>query len=93
MICDQNENTECLLVCDHCNYSICHIQCLSPPIDYIPEEDWYCNNCTERFNLRNSWAEPVFANFEEFDTNIDSSLMPTIESGRIRLRRRRGQPV
>lgn len=78
--CNINDRPEFMLVCDHCNYNISHIQCLSPPIDYIPEEDWYCGDCCERFNLTNSWAEPIFANFEEFDNNINSSQLQNINS-------------
>ena len=60
IICEQNNNTDCLLVCDHCNYNICHIQCMTPPLDYIPEEDWYCSNCQNNYNLVNNFAPPIY---------------------------------
>ena len=32
------------IICDECN-AIYHIWCLSTPLDVVPEDDWYCNQC------------------------------------------------
>jgi hypothetical protein len=84
VVCTRNDNSDCLLVCDHCNYNICHIQCMNPPLEYIPEEDWYCGDCQEAHGLMNRFAEPVFVNFDEFQ--IDEIF---VENGRSRGGRRR----
>lgn len=44
-VCDKDDKTESMLVCDKCNFKICHNFCLSPPIDYIPAGNWYCDEC------------------------------------------------
>ena len=48
-----NECDECvicgdggkLICCDSCNKPF-HLQCLQPPLDKVPEGDWYCLICT-----------------------------------------------
>lgn len=35
-----------LLCCDGCNVPY-HIECLNPPLEKIPEGDWYCSYCTK----------------------------------------------
>lgn len=44
-VCEQVGDPETLLVCDHCNFKVCHNSCLPEPIDWIPEEDFYCLDC------------------------------------------------
>ena len=34
-----------MLVCDKCNYRVCHIYCMNPPLKAIPEESFYCKIC------------------------------------------------
>lgn len=43
-VCTSPEDAEMMLLCDRCNDGY-HIQCLSPPLPYIPPGDWYCNGC------------------------------------------------
>jgi hypothetical protein len=57
---------------------------MNPPLEYIPEEDWYCGDCQEAHGLMNRFAEPVFVNFDEFQ--IDEIF---VENGRSRGGRRR----
>lgn len=33
------------LICDSCE-GIYHVSCIEPPIQEIPTNNWYCNNCT-----------------------------------------------
>lgn len=43
-ICHDNDNEENLLLCDGCDDAF-HTYCLSPALDNIPEDDWFCENC------------------------------------------------
>jgi E3 ubiquitin-protein ligase UHRF1 len=33
-----------LLFCKQCQY-VTHMDCLDPPLETIPEDDWYCPDC------------------------------------------------
>lgn len=46
MICDKGDNNYLMLVCDKCQYNICHTYCAG--LEYIPENDWYCRNCKKK---------------------------------------------
>eukprot|EP01016_Furgasonia_blochmanni_P043882 TRINITY_DN602_c0_g1_i1.p1 TRINITY_DN602_c0_g1~~TRINITY_DN602_c0_g1_i1.p1 ORF type:complete len:853 (-),score=134.63 TRINITY_DN602_c0_g1_i1:176-2653(-) len=46
-ICEQDNNEYLMLVCDRCNFYCCHTYCLTPPMDTIPDEEWYCDYCME----------------------------------------------
>jgi hypothetical protein len=50
--CDRAEDHNYLLVCDHCHLKCCHIFCLDPPLEYIPEGEWFCDYCCENFPLQ-----------------------------------------
>lgn len=63
-VCNEVGDTSKLLVCDHCNFLVCHNGCLPEPIDWIPEEDFYCKDCCEKFNLKNCFEKPVPFNSE-----------------------------
>ena len=43
-ICGGKEQPEVQLFCEECNY-VTHMFCLDPPLDTIPEDDWYCPLC------------------------------------------------
>lgn len=49
-----------MLVCDHCLTKCCHIFCLSPPLDHIPYEPWYCDFCIREHNLRTTLPQANF---------------------------------
>ena len=42
--CKKKDNTAVLLMCDECEYCY-HIYCLDPPLEAVPEDDWYCPVC------------------------------------------------
>ncbi|CDW73563.1 phd-finger family expressed [Stylonychia lemnae] len=48
--CSQADNEQLLLVCDSCNYNVCHTYCCN--LDSIPEDNWYCKNCIEEEEAR-----------------------------------------
>jgi PHD-finger len=44
MICQSPEDAKRMLLCDGCDDAF-HMRCLDPPLDAIPEGDWYCSEC------------------------------------------------
>jgi len=45
-ICNGGENEDKLILCDGCDDGNSHIYCLIPPLDNIPEGEWYCPTCS-----------------------------------------------
>jgi len=43
MVCDDSSNEHLLLVCDQCNYYVCHTYCAE--LDLIPSDEWICYEC------------------------------------------------
>ena len=43
-VCRQKTRPELNLMCDECEYCY-HIFCLVPPLDSVPDGDWFCPNC------------------------------------------------
>lgn len=41
-----------MLVCDSCNYRICHLKCCK--LEIVPEGDWFCIDCIENQPLRSN---------------------------------------
>ncbi|MQL84826.1 hypothetical protein Taro_017336 [Colocasia esculenta] len=51
-VCGSRDRGEVMLVCgDESGFRGCgigtHIDCCDPPLDAVPEEDWFCADCTE----------------------------------------------
>ena len=46
LICGKCDNTQELLVCDKCDFRICHTYCVG--LDIIPEGDWICPECIKK---------------------------------------------
>ena len=46
-ICGRCDREDRLLLCDGCDFGY-HCECLSPPIDTIPIEEWFCPDCYHR---------------------------------------------
>ena len=44
-ICGGKDEPETMLVCEFCEYYF-HMKCLDPPLEAIPEDDWFCSNET-----------------------------------------------
>lgn len=49
-VCSSGENENQLLVCDQCDFNICHIQCCG--LAEIPEGEWFCRDCDETNQTR-----------------------------------------
>ena len=50
--CGSQENPESMLICDHCSEGY-HMECLDPPLNSIPEGNWYCIAC-DALGMKNS---------------------------------------
>ncbi|RFU79065.1 ribosomal l37ae [Trichoderma arundinaceum] len=57
-ICNSAEREDILLLCDSCDAAY-HTHCVG--IDYIPEGDWYCMECTHLFQLTDEQPESAAA--------------------------------
>lgn len=44
-ICQRTEDEDVMLLCDKCNRGY-HMFCLTPPMQEVPADDWYCPSCT-----------------------------------------------
>ncbi|XP_061103085.1 PHD and RING finger domain-containing protein 1-like isoform X2 [Conger conger] len=44
-VCGRSDREDCLLLCDGCDAGY-HIECLTPPLDAVPVEEWFCPECT-----------------------------------------------
>jgi len=44
MVCYHGKDTHVLLLCDNCDDAY-HTYCLKPPLEKVPEGEWYCHKC------------------------------------------------
>ena len=44
-ICRRKGGDEYMLLCDGCDHGY-HTYCLKPPLQQVPEEDWFCRDCS-----------------------------------------------
>lgn len=45
VVCLRASNPATMLMCDGCDYGCHHMECLDPPLDTLPEGDWFCPQC------------------------------------------------
>ncbi|XP_065574297.1 E3 ubiquitin-protein ligase UHRF1-like [Artemia franciscana] len=43
-VCGEKKDPNLQVMCDECDHPF-HIYCLDPPLEEIPEDDWYCPDC------------------------------------------------
>ncbi|CAD6238967.1 GSCOCG00008581001-RA-CDS [Cotesia congregata] len=43
-VCSGKEKSHEIILCDECDKAY-HISCLNPPLEQVPEDDWYCPEC------------------------------------------------
>lgn len=49
--CERSDNFNFMLICDKCLKKCCHMRCLDPPLEFLPESDWFCDYCVEEHGL------------------------------------------
>ena len=74
--CEGTNDDNYLLICDHCNLKCCHTFCLDPPLQFVPQDEWYCDYCFRNFGVRGN--NPIAGMFTR--------------NGRQRRRQRRNPP-
>ena len=43
-ICGIGDREDRMLLCDRCDRGF-HLECLTPPLDSVPDEEWFCRDC------------------------------------------------
>ena len=49
-VCGNCDREDRLLLCDGCDLGY-HLECLEPPLEFVPLEDWYCSACVLRHRV------------------------------------------
>ncbi|EDV28729.1 uncharacterized protein TRIADDRAFT_51933 [Trichoplax adhaerens] len=49
-VCNECNREDRLLLCDGCNKGY-HCECLTPPLEHIPIDDWFCPDCSITENI------------------------------------------
>ncbi|XP_063995960.1 uncharacterized protein LOC135173177 [Diachasmimorpha longicaudata] len=60
-VCQECDREDRMLLCDGCDLGF-HLECLNPPMDRVPMEEWYCPTCTE---INPNLAESVEMDMDE----------------------------
>ncbi|XP_058622812.1 PHD and RING finger domain-containing protein 1 isoform X2 [Onychostoma macrolepis] len=72
-VCGGRDREDRLLLCDGCDAGY-HMECLTPPLDAVPVEEWFCPECIA--NNRTSGSEQI--------SEDESSSLPTTSRPRSR---------
>ncbi|XP_055795934.1 PHD and RING finger domain-containing protein 1 isoform X3 [Salvelinus fontinalis] len=75
-VCGGSDREDRLLLCDGCDAGY-HMECLTPPLDAVPVEEWFCPEC--QANNRHSRGSE-----EQSDVESLSSARPTTSRSRPR---------
>ena len=46
-VCKKSTGEETMLLCDNCDKGF-HMQCLTPPLQEVPIDDWFCTKCSKK---------------------------------------------
>ena len=79
-VCHQSNREDRMLLCDGCDRGY-HLECLTPPLDEVPIEEWFCPECSQN-NQTN--AETVKIDVEEIIDIVDEARRLGVTYGRIR---------
>ncbi|KAK1939647.1 hypothetical protein X943_001917 [Babesia divergens] len=82
-VCGADSDWEALLLCDGCNLGY-HIFCLDPPLDSVPQGDWFCKACLEAQGMRHEESERTI--------NVRDTIEPCNRTGISSSRRRNDPP-
>ncbi|XP_012239827.1 uncharacterized protein LOC100749759 [Bombus impatiens] len=79
-VCHQSNREDRMLLCDGCDRGY-HLECLTPPLDEVPIEEWFCPECSQN-NQTNT--ETVKIDVEEIIDLVDEARRLGVTYGRIR---------
>ncbi|XP_057324063.1 uncharacterized protein LOC130666806 [Microplitis mediator] len=70
-VCRQSDREERLLLCDRCDSGY-HLECLTPPMDEVPYDEWYCPSCSAHDPHANEPVNNVTSRFNEMMATVRS---------------------
>nr|XP_033321309.1 serine/arginine repetitive matrix protein 2 isoform X1 [Megalopta genalis]XP_033321310.1 serine/arginine repetitive matrix protein 2 isoform X1 [Megalopta genalis] len=79
-VCHQSDREDRMLLCDGCDCGY-HLECLSPPMNEVPMEEWFCPECSQ--NSQND-AEAVEIDFDEIADLMEEARRLGVSYGRAR---------
>ncbi|XP_064109761.1 PHD and RING finger domain-containing protein 1-like [Macrobrachium nipponense] len=91
-VCGRCDREDRLLLCDGCDLGY-HLECLDPPLEQVPIDEWFCSDC----QAVNSTATCTEVDIEDgelhdlIDDGAPSSSLPTLRPSRNN-RQAAGQP-
>lgn len=77
-VCGSADNEETLLLCDGCDLGW-HTDCLRPPLDDVPDGEWYCDACRRVVQEARRTVERIIQEFEEYDDFEENAIFADIE--------------
>ncbi|KAK2842061.1 hypothetical protein Q5P01_012261 [Channa striata] len=69
-VCGGSDREDRLLLCDACDAGY-HMECLTPPLDSVPVEEWFCPQC-EASNRRSGGAAEEIMDAESLPSTVRS---------------------
>ncbi|KAF3689002.1 PHD and RING finger domain-containing protein 1 [Channa argus] len=69
-VCGGSDREDRLLLCDACDAGY-HMECLTPPLDSVPVEEWFCPQC-EASNRRSRGVAEEFIDAESLPSTVRS---------------------
>ncbi len=72
LICTRSNDLHLLLLCDACNYNVCHTYCLG--LDRIPEGNWFCPKCDRNKAVNNKAHNNINNNIINNNFNLINTV-------------------
>lgn len=79
-VCHQSDREDRMLLCDGCDCGY-HLECLNPPMNEVPMEEWFCPECSQ--NSQND-AEVVEIDLDEVPDLMEEARRLGVSYGRTR---------
>ena len=79
-VCHQSDREDRMLLCDGCDCGY-HLECLTPPMNEVPMEEWFCPECSQ--NSQND-AEAVEIDLDEISDLMEEARRLGVSYGRTR---------
>lgn len=82
-VCQECNREDRMLLCDGCDLGY-HLECLTPPMDEVPLDEWYCPECSQ--NSQDD-AEAVEIDLDEITDVMEEARRLGVSYGRTRTER------
>ena len=79
-VCHQSDREDRMLLCDGCDCGY-HLECLNPPLNEVPVEEWFCPECSHNSQ---SDAEAVEIDMDEISDLMEEARRLGVSYGRSR---------